>query len=45
MLVVFVALAVAVGASALGGGINTLFNKVGTQLTGVTPQQLPPTTP
>jgi pilus assembly protein Flp/PilA len=45
MLVVFVALAVAVGASALGGGINTLFNKVNTQLTGVTPQPLPPTTP
>jgi pilus assembly protein Flp/PilA len=42
MLVVFVALAVAVGASALGGGINTLVNKVGTQLTNVTPQQLPP---
>jgi pilus assembly protein Flp/PilA len=34
MLVVFIALAVAVGATALGGGINTLFNTVGTRLTG-----------
>jgi len=33
MLVVFIALAVAVGATALGGGINTLFNTVGSRLT------------
>jgi pilus assembly protein Flp/PilA len=43
MLVVFIALAVAVGASALGGGINTLFEKVGTELTNATPTPLPPT--
>jgi pilus assembly protein Flp/PilA len=36
MLIVFVALAVAVGATALGGGINALFNNVTTTLTGVT---------
>jgi Flp pilus assembly pilin Flp len=45
MLIVFIALAVAVGATALGGGINTLFTKVGTELTNVTPPALPPTTP
>jgi|GEM_PF-1207947 len=45
MLVVFIALAVAVGATALGGGINSLFQKVGDQLTGVTLPNLPPTTP
>jgi len=45
MLVVFIALAVAVGATALGGGINHLFNQVGANLTAVNPQQLPPTTP
>jgi pilus assembly protein Flp/PilA len=45
MLVVFIALAVAVGATALGGGVNTLFSKVGTSLTGVTPPTLPPTNP
>jgi len=44
MLVVFIALVVAVGATALGGGINTLFNKVGVELTNVTPPPLPPTT-
>ena len=44
MLIVFIALAVAVGATALGGGINTLFTKVGTELTNVTPPTLPPTT-
>lgn len=43
MLIVFIALAVAVGATTLGGGINTLFDKVGTELTGVTPPPLPPT--
>ena len=36
MLIVFVALAIEVGATALGGGINTLFSKVGTTLNGVT---------
>jgi pilus assembly protein Flp/PilA len=36
MLIVFIALAVAVGATALGNGINTLFNNVATTLTGVT---------
>jgi pilus assembly protein Flp/PilA len=36
MLIVFIALAVAVGATALGNGINTLFTKVSTTLTGVT---------
>jgi pilus assembly protein Flp/PilA len=45
MLVVFVALAVAVGASALGGGINTLFKTVGTQIGTVSPGPLPSTTP
>ena len=44
MLVVFIALAVAVGATALGGGVNTLFSKVGTELGGVAPPSLPPTT-
>jgi len=42
MLIVFIALAVAVGATALGGGINTLFTKVGAELTAVTPPPLPP---
>jgi pilus assembly protein Flp/PilA len=45
MLVVFIALAVAVGATALGGGINTLFTSIGTELGAVTPPTLPPTTP
>jgi pilus assembly protein Flp/PilA len=45
MLVVFIALAVAVGATALGGGINTLFKAVGTELGAVTPPALPPTNP
>lgn len=45
MLIVFIALAVAVGATALGGGINDLFNKIGVELTAVTPPPLPPTTP
>ena len=36
MLIVFIALAVAVGATALGGGINTLFQGVAKTLTGVT---------
>ena len=46
MLVVFIALAVAFGANVLGGNINTLFTKVGTELGAVTPPVLPtPTTP
>jgi pilus assembly protein Flp/PilA len=36
MLIVFIALAVAVGATALGGGINNLFKGVASTLTGVT---------
>jgi len=36
MLIVFVALAIAVGAQTLGGGITDLFNSVKTTLTGVT---------
>jgi hypothetical protein len=45
LLVVFIALAVTVGATALGGGINSLFTKVGNELGAVTPSVLPPTTP
>jgi pilus assembly protein Flp/PilA len=36
MLIVFVALAVAVGAQTLGTDISDLFTKVGTTLTGIT---------
>jgi Flp pilus assembly pilin Flp len=36
MLIVFIALAVAVGSTALGSGINNLFQDVSTTLTGVT---------
>jgi pilus assembly protein Flp/PilA len=39
LLIVFVALAVALGANTLGGGLSTLFSKIGTQLSNV---QLPP---
>jgi pilus assembly protein Flp/PilA len=35
MLIVFIALAVAVGATALGNGINALFTNVATTLTNV----------
>jgi pilus assembly protein Flp/PilA len=35
MLVVFIALAIAVGATALSTGINDLFGKVGNYLSGV----------
>jgi Flp pilus assembly pilin Flp len=45
MLIVFIALAVAVGATALGGGINTLFTNIGTEIGAVTPPPLPPTNP
>ena len=36
MLIVFVALAIAVGAQTVGTDLNDLFNKVGTTLTGIT---------
>ena len=36
MLIVFVALAIAVGAQALGNDLNELFNSVGTTLKGIT---------
>jgi Flp pilus assembly pilin Flp len=36
MLTVFAALAIAVGAQTLGGGITDLFNKVSTSLASVT---------
>ncbi|HEX4617461.1 MAG TPA: Flp family type IVb pilin [Stellaceae bacterium] len=36
MLIVFVALAIAVGAQALGNDITTLFKSVGTTLTNIT---------
>jgi Flp pilus assembly pilin Flp len=39
---VFVALAIAVGANVLGGGISNLFNAIGIQLSNITPV-LPPT--
>ena len=35
MLVVFVALAIAVGAQTLGGGINTIFNNIASTVTGI----------
>ena len=41
MLLVFIALAIAVGASALGTGINDLFAKVQTRLDAVNPPALP----
>jgi pilus assembly protein Flp/PilA len=36
MLIVFIALAVAVGAQTLGTDLSTLFNDVGTKISGVT---------
>jgi pilus assembly protein Flp/PilA len=36
LLVVFVALAIAVGAQTLGSNIGTLFSKIGTQLSTIT---------
>jgi pilus assembly protein Flp/PilA len=39
LLIVFVALAIAVGANTLGQNISTLFSKIGTQLSTIT---LPP---
>ena len=35
MLVVFIALAIAVGAQTLGNGVTTLFTNIGTTLNGV----------
>ena len=39
LLIVFVALAIAVGANTLGTGLSGLFSKIGAQLSGIT---LPP---
>ena len=39
LLIVFVALAIAVGANTLGTGLSGLFSKIGSQLSGIT---LPP---
>jgi pilus assembly protein Flp/PilA len=39
LLIVFVALAIAVGANTLGTGLNSLFSKIGSSLSGIT---LPP---
>jgi Flp pilus assembly pilin Flp len=36
MLVVFIALAIAVGAQALGGGLSNLLNRVAVEISGVT---------
>jgi pilus assembly protein Flp/PilA len=41
LLIVFIALAVAVGANVLGEGISNLFNAIGTRLSNITPT-LPP---
>ena len=45
MLLVFVALAIAIGAQVLGNDINTLFTNIGTTLAGATPPALPTPTP
>ena len=45
MLVVFIALAVAVGAQALGGGLSNMLNNVANTLNSVTLPTLPPTSP
>jgi pilus assembly protein Flp/PilA len=37
LLIVFIALAVAVGANTLGHGVSNLFNAIGTQLNNITP--------
>jgi pilus assembly protein Flp/PilA len=37
LLIVFIALAVAIGANVLGAGVSNLFNTIGTQLSGITP--------
>jgi len=41
LLIVFVALAVAVGANTLGTGISSLFSKIGSQLSSLTLPPLP----
>jgi pilus assembly protein Flp/PilA len=45
MLIVFVALAIAIGAQALGDSITGLFNRVGTTLSGVTLPTIPTPAP
>ena len=42
LLIVFVALAIALGANTLGQGISNLFNQIGNKLTAINPV-LPPT--
>ena len=37
LLIVFVALAVALGSQTLGQGLSDLFSKIGTQLSSITP--------
>ena len=41
LLVVFIALAVAVGANVLGAGISNLLNAIGNQLSAITPNIIP----
>jgi pilus assembly protein Flp/PilA len=41
LLIVFVALAVAVGASTLGTGLSNLFSNIATKLSGITLPPLP----
>ena len=41
LLVVFIALAVAVGANVLGAGVSNLFNAIGNQLSSITPNITP----
>jgi len=41
MLLVFIALAIAVGANVLGGGINTLFTNIGQEIGAVKPPAIP----
>ena len=41
LLVVFVALAIAVGANVLGAGISNLLNAIGNQLSAITPNIIP----
>jgi pilus assembly protein Flp/PilA len=41
LLIVFIALAVAVGASTLGTGLSTLFSNIATKLSGITLPPLP----
>jgi pilus assembly protein Flp/PilA len=41
LLIVFVALAIAVGANTLGQGVSNLFNAIGTQLNNITVPAFP----